>query len=305
MKKLYIIAIFFAFIFIFYGCNSPFREKEVDKFTFAFLTDIHLTPERNAPQAFQMVIDTINKLNPEFVITGGDLIMDALGQDYQTADSLYNMYTTMAKEFKMPVYNTMGNHEVFGLYKKSGVDTLHPEYNEKMYENRIGKRYYSFDHKGWHFMILDAVGQTSGRKYIGYIDSAQIEWIKKELMKTYQRTPIAIVVHIPFITTWTQIKFGTLKTPGKRTVINNGKEVLELFDDHNLKLVLQGHLHFIEDLHVEETHFITGGAVSAKWWRGANDGIEEGFMLFKVNDEDFQWEYIDFGWDGEKQKPLD
>jgi len=43
---------------------------------------------------------------PNFVITGGDQIMDAMGQSYGRADSLYNLYQETVKELKMPVCNT-------------------------------------------------------------------------------------------------------------------------------------------------------------------------------------------------------
>ena len=35
-------------------------------FEFSFLTDIHLKPEMSAPLGFQMAIDKVNELNPDF-----------------------------------------------------------------------------------------------------------------------------------------------------------------------------------------------------------------------------------------------
>ena len=71
-----------------------------------------------------------------------------------------------------------------------------------------------------------------------------------------------------------------------------------LFWEHKLKLVLQGHLHYLEDIHVNnQIHFITGGAVSGKWWNNKpDDPMEEGFLLLHVRGEDFSWEYVDYGW---------
>ena len=291
----------FALIALLMSCKKESVQSENknadSSFTFVYLTDIHLYPDKGAPEAFQQVIDTVNKMDPDFVMTGGDLIMDALGQRYENADSLYRLYNTYASQFKMPVYNTIGNHEVFGLYEASGVDTTHNFYNEKLYEARIGKKYYAFDHKGWRFMVLDAIGQTPGRKYIGYIDSMQVDWIKQELQQLNKSTPIALSVHIPFLTVLTELQEGALVPNGKGIIINNAKEVLELFQDHNLKLVLQGHLHYLEDIYVNGIHFITAGAVSGSWWNGPRMGVEEGFLKVEVQGEDFDWEYIDYGWD--------
>ena len=77
------------------SCNNQKKDEHAegdDNFTFVFMTDIHLQPERNAIEGFNQAIDSVNKLNPDFVITGGDLIMDALGQSFERSDSLYNFY---------------------------------------------------------------------------------------------------------------------------------------------------------------------------------------------------------------------
>ena len=83
----------------------------------------------------------------------------------------------------MPVHNTMGNHEIFGIHKKYGVDTTNPEYGEKMFEKRLGDSYYSFNYDGWKFMVLNSPEDTKKNKYIGLIDEKQIDWIKEELVK--------------------------------------------------------------------------------------------------------------------------
>jgi len=302
-KQLVPVIIFSVILFSFSSCNAPETEKakDEDAFSFAFLTDIHLQPERNAGQGFRQAIDTVNKLNPDFVITGGDQIMDALGQTESRADSLYDMYIELSGLFNMPVYNTMGNHEVFGIYEQSGVDPSNPLYGEKMYEERIGERYYAFDHKGWRFYILDSVDEREdGGGYYGHIDSLQIAWLKEDLENVASGTPIAISVHIPFVTIQTQLVQGATAPNSEGLVITNSHEVLSLFLDHNLKLVLQGHLHFLEDLYAGGVHFITGGAVSASWWTGPRGDMEEGFLLVHVSGEEIDWEYVDFGWEVEE-----
>jgi len=305
MKKATIYSLFLLAGFIFATACSNVHKKEEFKsdnaFTFVFMTDIHLQPERNAVEGFNQAIDSVNKLNPDFVITGGDLVMDVLGQSYSRSDSLYNLYKDAQNRFEMPVYNTMGNHEIFGIYNNSGVSTDHPEYGEKMFEKRIGKRYYSFDHKGWHFMILDGIEDTGESRYIGLVDSVQMEWIKSDLQNIDKKTPIVVSTHIPFITVATQLEYGSLEPNHSSAVIGNAKEVLELFAKHNLKLALQGHLHFLEDIYANGTHFITGGAVSSRWWGGKYNGMEEGFLVVKVKDNDFDWEYFDFGWEVEEE----
>jgi hypothetical protein len=226
--------------------------------------------------------------------------MDALGQSYGRADSLYNLYQEVIKKSNMPVFNTMGNHEIYGIYKRSSADPANPEYGELMFEKRLGKSYYAFDHKGWKFIIINSIEDTKKGKYVGKIDTAQISWIKSELKNTSPSTPIVISTHIPFITAYTQ-KYGGSTLPNDSSlVVCNSKEVIDLFNGYNLKLVLQGHLHTVEDIYIDGIHFITGGAVSAGWWKGPNRGFEEGFMYITFGKNDFRWRYVDYGWDVQK-----
>lgn len=270
-----------------------------EPFTFVFITDIHIQPKRNAVEGFKKAIDEINKINPDFVITGGDLIYDALGVSYERADSLFNLYNETIKLINSPVYNTIGNHEIFGWYEKSNVQKDHTDFGKNMYENRIGKTYFSFEHKGVKFFILDSIEEIpEGGKYYGYVSDEQIDWLKKEMQTVDTLTPIVISTHIPFITTFSQIKAGSQKENERGLVVENSKEVLDLFTSHNLKLVLQGHLHYYEDLNIQgKTRFITAGAVSARWWHGPNFGMEEGFLIVKVIGDEIVTEYFDYGWE--------
>lgn len=280
--------------------NEKQQSTEEENFTFVFMTDIHLRPERNAREGFQMAMEEINKLNPDFVITGGDLIDDALSATYGRADTLFNMYTEMIGYLHMPVYNTIGNHDHYG-YGTPGADTGGTDYGEGMFEKRIGPRYLSFDHKGWHFLILDGIGQGSGNygAYIGSVDQEQLEWIREEVAELDPATPVVLVSHIPLVSIFPQIRKGPLNTDIQSEIIVNQQEVLAPFRNMNLKLVLQGHLHAIEELSMmEQVRFITGGAVSGLWWRTPDDGqFQEGFVKVDVTGGEFTWEYVDFGWE--------
>jgi len=280
------------------ACKKAAEEKP--GFSFAFLTDIHVQPERMATEGFKAAIKKVNKLKPDFVITGGDPIMDALAQTPGRADSLYNLYVETSRGFKMPVHNTMGNHEVFGYYPQSGVDSSHPMYGDKMFENKLGRRYYVFEFNGWRFYILDSIDELEEGGYYGYVDQEQMTWLKEDLASVDPETPIVISVHIPLISVFTQLDVGSTAPNGRGSVVTNSKELLELFKEHNLKLVLQGHLHSNEDIYVYDTHFITVGAVSGGWWEGSHRGFEEGFLMVNVYGEKIETEYIDYGWQVEE-----
>jgi len=275
------------------------QSKDQDEITFVFMTDIHIQPERNAIEGFKKAIAKVNELNPDFVLTGGDLIMDALAVGYDRADSLYRLYNETIKLLKAPVYNTIGNHEIFGWYEKSGVSREHPEFGKSLYLKRIGKTYYSFTFKNIKVFVLDSIEETPEKgRYYGFINQQQLDWLKDELSKTDTSMTLIISSHIPLLTTFSQIRNGAMAANDRGLVVENSKDVFELFKRYNLKLVLQGHLHFYEDVNIQnKIRFITGGAVSSRWWMGPNEGLEEGFVLVKIKGDKITADYIDYGWD--------
>ena len=279
-------------------CASVSCGPSETEFSFVFLTDIHIQPENRGVEGLALAIEKVNELEPDFVLTGGDQIFDAVDQGFQRADLLYNLYLETAQSLTMPLFNTMGNHDHFGLGRDSGVDPEHEEYGKKMFCARQAEsRYYSFDHQGWHFMILDSVRFSEGGGYRGGIDAEQMDWISEELDKLEPETPIVLSTHIPFIS----VSFQLREEPGeyrqRGLVLDNGWEVLSLFQSHNLRLVLQGHLHAFEDITVRGIRFVTGGAVCSNWWEGLYHDLEEGFLMVRIKGESIRCEYIDYGWE--------
>jgi len=265
------------------------------------MTDIHLTTRHNAVEGFRAAIRSVNEMKPrpDFVITGGDQIMDALDQSYGRADSLYDLYQKISAEFLMPVHNTIGNHEIFGLREKSGVSPDHPEFGKQMFGNRIGEggTYRSFDFRGWHFVLLDGIGLTPDRQYIGMVDSLQLEWLKSDLAETGGEKPVVLVTHIPLATVATQFREGSLAPNQAYLVVGNTREIWEIASAYPLKLVLQGHLHLVEEIMWRNVRLITGGAVCAAWWTGPFEGWPEGYIVVDVKGDSFNWAFHPYGWD--------
>ena len=275
--------------------TSGCAREQVSKpdFTFAFLTDIHITPDRDAPEVFRQAIDAVNALKPDFVLTGGDLIMDALWAKRSRADSLYQLYISLINGFQMPVYNTVGNHELFAFYNRE-IDPADLDYGDGMYRKYLGEPWYSFDHKGWHFIVLKSIEQTESRQYKGEINPEQLEWLRNDLAMVDSLTPIAVSVHIPLITVYDQWRNGGQYTNGPYSIITNGKEVMDLLRTRNIRLILQGHQHYLEEIVVDGVRVITGGAVSAGWWEGPLGKLKEGFVLLEMYGQDVKWEYVEY-----------
>lgn len=269
-------------------------------FEFAFLTDIHVKPEMGAPEGFQMAIDKVNAINPDFVITGGDLVYDVMRGQFDKSDALFKLYQKMSAGFQMPVYNCIGNHDLFGIYEESPEGPEHPDYKYGMWERYFGDTYYAFDHKNWHFITLNSLEVTNEKRYKGYYHKEQLDWLANHIQKVDRSTPIVITTHLPMLCTYTQINGGNPRT------VTNAYEVFELLKEHNLKLVLQGHIHWKEyGLANDRTQYLTGGSIAGNGWKGRRHNTREGFMSIKVKGDDFSWEYIDHGWEAERLRRQD
>ncbi|MEZ5106853.1 MAG: metallophosphoesterase [Draconibacterium sp.] len=277
--------------------QNKISEKN-ESFTFAFLTDIHLKPEMNAPKGFQLAIDKVNELNPDFVIVGGDLVFDAMRGNQARCDSLFSLYKEMSAGFHMPVYNCMGNHDLFAIYEESPETSDHPDYKYGMYERYIGKTYYSFNHKDWHFIVLNSLDVTENKRYTGVFSESELQWLKEDLAKVDTLTPIVITSHIPMITARAQVT----GSEGKGNV-GNSAAVLEMLENYKNILILQGHIHWKEYGNVNDRiQYITGGSIAGNGWKGRRHNTKEGFVLVTVKGNDFNWDYIDHGWEAERLK---
>jgi len=277
------------------GCRQEVPESS---FRFVFMTDSHVYDELMAPEGFRAAVAYAETFDPDFVITGGDLIMDGLMVPLEEAVAQFELYNEIIGSFEVPVYNALGNHDVFGLSEEGGVSPDHPKYGKTLFKEMLGldSTYYSFDHGGWHFIVLDAMAFTEERTYIGEIDSVQMAWLEDDLAGVDRETPIVVVTHFPFVSVAMQLRDGGAAALPEAAVIVNSNEVYELFDGYNLRLVLQGHLHIVEEIVVGEVHFVIGGSISGRWWKGPNAGFAEGFVVVDVSGGQFSWKYEPYGW---------
>lgn len=260
-------------------------------FTFVFLTDIHLRPDSIATRAFDQVVEKVNEINSDFILSGGDQVYDVMRGNKAKSDTLFRFYDEQSKRFNKPVYNTVGNHELFAIYDVSPEDSTHADYKDGMFKRYFGDPYYAFQHKGWQFIVLNDL-DVENYKYIGNVDPKQLAWLSDVLDRTPKDMPIILTVHIPLVSAFTDIYPPANGYPTGPSV-RNRNEVLNKFKDHNLKFVLQGHLHWFEDLNIEgKTRFITGGAVAGRpSWKGNRHG-PRGFLKFKVSGDDAKYEFV-------------
>lgn len=271
-----------------------------NRWSFVHFTDIHVQPELRAAQGFRQAVLAMNQLKPKPVlaIAGGDLVMDAFEQEYPRADQLFELYGGIVKDIDFPVYSVLGNHDLFGVAAESQVSSTHLEYGKKMFANRLGggKTYRSFDFRDWHFVLLDSIQVTASLSYEGGIDDAQFDWLKKDLISVGRERPVVLVSHIPFFSILPTLQSGPTEPVPASIVIRNTKEILEFCSGFNIKLVLQGHVHIVEEHGYKNEQIITSGAVCGNWWKGPRMGFPEGFAVYTIDEDRIRWSYKTYGW---------
>jgi len=265
-------------------------------FSFIHFTDPHIQPELRAGTGTAQAFRAIGKIPHDFALAGGDLVMDVFAQGPARAKALFDLYRTTAKDLPRPVHSILGNHDIYGISNKSGVSPSDPMYAKKLFEDRLGQpRYQSFDHKGWHFILLDSVQIGQEKNWFGLIDAEQLHWLASDLKKTGTQTPIVVLTHMPLASAMGQF-FGGPSEGLKTLLITNPRPVLDLFEGYKLKAVLQGHTHVREVVAYNGCHYITPGAVCGNWWKGAFKGSPEGFAVFTVKGDELSWEFRTYGW---------
>lgn len=282
---------------------KPLDPLAAARFRIVHMTDLHIQPELGATEGVALAVKKVLSLRrrPDFILTGGDHVMDVMFHDRARADVEFGLLAEALKPLEMPIHVTPGNHDVFGWGIK-GFDKTSPGYGKKMFEERVAKGpcYRSFDHKGWHFVILDTIGAASDKDWRAVVDDTQLTWLKSDLERASGK-PTVILTHVPLVTAFMQFTSKSTDATPEGLITLNGREVADLCAKFNVKAVLQGHTHIRENVEYLGTQYITGGAVSGDWWKGPRLGVHpEGFMVFDIDGDKITGEYVTYGWQARK-----
>ncbi|MDF2474700.1 MAG: hypothetical protein K0S24_183 [Sphingobacterium sp.] len=257
-----------------------FETLNAQEFKFAFLTDMHVHSDSTLDQ----VDRRLSSLSPqvELILSGGDNVdIDNLNtaellRGEQGLKQLKNLFDRT----KRPYHMAIGNHDRLPRDLRNGKNDF------ELFEKTFGKTYYAFEHKGWKFIILNSV-ETKDNHYV--ISEQQLLWLQNLVKNTAKDQPLVVISHVPFLSVYYPVLEGQYTAAD--TFINQ-KQVFDLFKTHNLKLVLQGHMHLYEEIKVKGVQFITAGAVSGNWWHGNFEGTDPGHLEVDVKGKDFSWNYV-------------
>ncbi len=243
---------------------------------------------------------------PDILITGGDLIFDAMIEEERSVRHQWRLVKSVfsKKNVDIPMEHCIGNHDIWGVDRDRSKTTGNEEkYGKKWAMAELGMEspYRSFDQGGWHFIILDGTMPLPDEKrYIAELDDVQFDWLRADLQKTPDSTPVMIVSHEPILGVSV---FFPEKTADDRTwslpkslMHSDAKKIVSLFEQHtNVKLCVSGHTHLVDRVDFRGVSYICNGAVSGAWWNGPYKGVQPGYGIVDLHpDGTFDHQYLTY-----------
>ncbi|HEY8519829.1 MAG TPA: metallophosphoesterase [Gammaproteobacteria bacterium] len=239
--------------------------QENDSFTFGYISDSHIQQirgnefVRNWDRGLTRAVAEMNLLEPkpDFVVFGGDLAQ--LGT---RAELDHGMEMLSKLDYKL--YGVMGEHD---YYLDLG------EYWSELF----GDHYYSFDHKGVHFVVLNSVltydewtyerwesaerrmaemaglDNPNGSPFM--VGERQREWLKQDLARVPRTTPIVVFSHSPLQKIYKGWNFWT----------EDAEEVQAILAPFEKVNVIYGHVHQIQYNQIGSIAFNSVMATAWPW----------------------------------------
>nr|WP_321395318.1 metallophosphoesterase [Emcibacter sp.] len=239
---------------------------EQEDFTFAYISDSHIQHirgnkfVRNWDRGLIRAVAECNLMNPrpDFVIYGGDLAQ--LG----TKPELDHGFEIMAGLNNFDTHYVLGEHDYY-----LDLGEYWSEHN--------GPQYYSFDHKGVHFVVLNSIivdddwthnRWKDGKERMGVmaglddprgspfmIGKKQMNWLKNDLKKVSKDTPVVVCSHSPIQKIFKNWNFWT----------EEAEDIQKLLKKFDKATVLYGHVHQIQYNQIDNISFHAVMATAWPW----------------------------------------
>jgi 3',5'-cyclic AMP phosphodiesterase CpdA len=160
---------------------------------FAMIADVHHNRMPGARQRLEAFLAEAKRHSPDFLIQLGDFCDGYT----RSPDAEQKAFLKTWHQFPGAKYNVLGNHEMDRCTKPEAMEFL-----------EMPKRYYSFDQRGIHFIVLDCMNLMEEGKIVSYdngsyfkhsageinlVDPEQLEWLTGDLKKA--KGPVVVFTH--------------------------------------------------------------------------------------------------------------
>ena len=193
-------------------------------FTFVQISDSHIGFSKEANKdvlgTLKEAVTRINALSkpPDFILHTGDLTHLSEAEEFDTLEQILKSCKA-SRVFYVP-----GEHDVLNDNGK--------QYLERFGKGTKGQGWFSFDHKGTHFIGLNNV-MAIREGGLGQLGDEQLEWMEDDLKAVSDSTPVVVFAHIPLWMVYPKWGWGT----------EDGGRALGYLKRFGSVTVLNGHIH--------------------------------------------------------------
>ena len=193
-------------------------------FSFVQISDSHIGFNKEANKdvlgTLKEAVAKINALptTPDFLLHTGDLTHLSEAEEFDALEQI--LKTCKAKQ----VFYVPGEHDVLNDNGK--------QYLERFGKNTRGKGWFSFNHKGTHFIGVNNV-MNIREGGLGQLGDPQLEWMEDDLKAVSSSTPVVLFAHVPLWMVYPQWGWGT----------DDGARALGYLKRFGSVTVLNGHIH--------------------------------------------------------------
>jgi len=226
------------------GSVHPWSHLEVnndpDNFQFAIVTD---RTGGHRPGIFMDAIEKLNLLQPEFVVSVGDLI-EGYTRDEEEIHRQWDEFQGFIGQLQMPFFYVPGNHDYIN------------EVMASIWEEKFGPSYYHFVYRDVLFLCLNSEEATKGPG-MGSIEKPQFEYIRKVLEENRQVKWTFFFMHQPL---WIHDNAGYWK------------DIEHLLLDREYTVFASHHHHYVKYTRNNSKYFMLATTGGTSQLRGPNFG---------------------------------
>lgn len=232
--------------------TAPSFNDQPDKLQFAIISDLW---GGNRPGVFDDAVDKLNLLQPQFVISVGDLI-DGKTHDTVIIGKQWKEFNEKVGSLTMPFFYVPGNHDI------GNADM------EKEWKKRYGRTYYYFVYKNVLFLVVNTEdGGASG------IKEEQINYFRKVIAEQKNVRWTFVFMHRPV---W----------QGQDRKEEGYEKIEDALKDRNYTLFSGHHHTYLYNVKNGKKHFVLGTTGGGIELRGEKFGEYDHVTMVSLNGMD-------------------